>query len=137
MKLIREEQKKWISHFQKEAKEAYETAKDLFESKRYHYDALFFCHLALEKAIKAYFLKKEGKFAPPVHDLIFILKKAKALPDKEILEKLAEANMFNIRARYDDYKREFYKKATKEYAQRWLKETKKILEIYLSKIQNA
>ena len=73
MKLTREEIDKWVEHFKKESKEAFSTAEDLYNSKKYHY-ALFFCHLSLEKAIKAYFLARKGKFAPPVHDLIFILK---------------------------------------------------------------
>jgi hypothetical protein len=35
-------------------------------------------------------------------------------------------SQFNIRARYDDYKREFYKLCTREYAIEWIDKIKTI-----------
>ena len=41
-------------------------------------------------------------------------------------EGLVEISTFNIAARYDDYKLKFYKKATKEYSQKWFKNGEKL-----------
>jgi len=131
MTLSNEEITKWIGHLSKETQEAFGTAQDLSKSKRYHF-ALFFCHLALEKKLKAFFLSQKKKFAPPVHDVIYLVKKLEPVPNQEVLSQLAEINTFNIRARYEDYKREFYKKATSEYTEKWLNLTKKLL-IYFDK----
>ena len=124
---------KWINHLKQEAKEAFDTALDLFKSKRYHF-ALFFCHLAIEKTIKAIFLSRKKKFAPPVHDLIFLVKRLEIPLDEKKIAQLTEINTFNIRARYEDYKREFYKKATREYANKWIDITTKLLSFFEQKL---
>ena len=126
MTLTDQEVSNWIEYLSREAQEAYDTALDLFKSKHYNY-SLFFSHLALEKKLKACFLFQKKIFAPPVHDLIYLVKKLKSLTDKKVLTQLAEINTFNIRARYEDYKRDFYKRATSEYTRKWLNITKKLL----------
>lgn len=87
----------WVKHLQKESKEAYETALDLFKSKRYHF-ALFFCHLSIEKIIKAQNLSKNKIFALPIHDLLLLIKKSGLKVNNKTLSQLAEINTFNIRA---------------------------------------
>lgn len=129
MTLTNQEVVNWVKHLKEESQEAFDTAYDLYKSKRYHF-ALFFCHLAVEKLIKAYFLSKKKKFAAPVHDLIYLVKKTGVKIDKETLAKLVEINNFNIRARYEDYKREFYKRSTLEYAKEWLKTTTNLLDLF-------
>lgn len=129
MTLTNKEVAIWISHLKQESKESYNAANDLFKSKHYHY-SLFFCHLALEKIIKACFVFKNKKFAPPVHDLIFLIKRTAIPLQKDSLLQLAEINTFNIRTRYEDYKREFYRKATSEYAIKWLNITQKLLKFF-------
>lgn len=126
MTLTNQEVTNWVNHLKQEAKEAQDTAVDLFKSRRYHF-ALFFCHLALEKSIKAIFLSRKKKFAPPVHDLIYLIKKLGISVNKEIILRLTEINTFNIRTRYEDYKREFYKKATYDYTKKWLKITEELI----------
>lgn len=128
MTLTNQEVTNWVNHLKQETKEAYDAAVDLLKSKRYHF-ALFFCHLALEKAIKTIFLSRKKKFAPPVHDLIFLIKRLGAPLDEKTTTQLTEINSFNIRARYEDYKREFYKKATYEYTKKWLKITQELLNL--------
>ncbi len=39
-------------------------------------------------------------------------------------EQLKEITTFNIRARYDNIKLEFYKKATREYTEKWFSTAK-------------
>jgi HEPN domain-containing protein len=128
MALTQQEVIQWVKHLQKESKEAYTTATDLYKSKRYHF-ALFFCHLAVEKIIKAYHLLKHRVFALPIHDLILLIKKSGFKTDEKNLEQLVEINTFNIKARYEDYKREFYKKATSGYAKEWIEITSDLLKL--------
>lgn len=45
------------------------TAELLIREKR-NLHGLFFCHLVIEKAIKAYYVKRTGEIAPRSHNLI-------------------------------------------------------------------
>jgi len=86
-----------------------------------HYDwCLFMWHLALEKLLKARLLRKE-KEVVFTHNLIKLCQDSGMELDTGDLEDLAEINTFNLNARYDDYKFEFYRKATKEYCLTWRK----------------
>ena len=49
---------------------------------------------------------------------------------------LDEVTTFNIRARYPDYKRGFYKKATKEFTERYIKEIKEFRAWIIEKISS-
>lgn len=99
------------------AEEDWRTAEGLLSLKHYM-QALFYIHIALEKYLKG-LIVKDGKEAPFDHNLLGIAKMARIDLDNDQLSHITEINTFNIRARYDDYKRSFYKKATKEYAQEY------------------
>ena len=90
------------------------TAKALLKSKRYS-ACLFFVHIYLEKLLKALVVKETGEPAPFVHDLLDLANIAKIELSEEQKELLREINTFNIRARYDNYKSEFYERATRNY----------------------
>ena len=93
-----------------------------------HYDwALFFWHLVLEKTLKAILLKKEDSFLP-IHDLYKLAVKAQLPLSEEHIAILKEATTFNIEARYDDYKRSFYHKATKNYTQEWMDKCRRVYQ---------
>lgn len=128
MNLSIKETKKWHKHWINESNDALKSAEELFISKRYNH-ALFFAHLAVEKKIKAYFLKKHKIFPHPVHDLLYLFKKSQIKIQPEMLNDLNEINTLNIRARYEDYKRAFYNKATKEYCSEWLNKAKSIINL--------
>lgn len=106
----------WITS----SKDDLDTAKKLFDLKKYHH-ALFFVHLALEKILKAIYVSKRNEAALPIHDLVRLAEKTTIRLDSETINQLTEISTFNIAARYDDYKLKFYKKATKEYTEKWLK----------------
>lgn len=96
-----------------------DAADDMFRSG--HYDwSLFLWHLVLEKTLKGLLVKK-GKVPLPVHDLRKLTTYAGVSTEKEKERQLKEITSFNLEARYDDYKRSFYRKATKEYASAWIK----------------
>ena len=94
-------------------------ARNLFKLKRFHY-SLFFCHLALEKIIKGLVFKKTHKHPLPIHNLVKLVQQAKIDFNQQRTKELEEITTWNIQARYDSVKRDFYKKATKEFTQKWL-----------------
>ena len=57
---------------------------------------------------------------PPIHELRKLAKHARLTLTQLQDEQLKEIERFNITARYDDYKRSFYKIATKKYAETWM-----------------
>ena len=61
--------KEIIDYWLKSAEEDLKTAKSLFKSKRYHH-CLFFCHLFIEKIIKALVVKKTKRQSPYGHNLL-------------------------------------------------------------------
>lgn len=103
----------WINSAEESKQVAAHNAKN-------HQDwAFFFWHLAIEKLLKA-LITKRGEIAPPTHDLIKLAKLAGIELDKEETAALKEITTYNIEARYDDYKRSFYRKVTgQSYANEW------------------
>jgi HEPN domain-containing protein len=98
----------------------------LFKSNHYHW-ALFIGHLVIEKLLKSIYVKKKSSTPFFSHDLLRIVDKIGGVKltneQKDILDTISS---FNIAARYDDYKRIFYKKCTKEYTIEWIKKIKEI-----------
>lgn len=109
---------------QKQAQKDWQTAKNLFNTKQYSY-ALFFGHLTLEKTLKVLIVKKTNSVYPPVHALNTLAQKAKIKLNKDQENELEEITTYNIKARYDDIKLSFYKKANKKYTALWMKKIEK------------
>ena len=110
--------KEIVEFWRKRAADDKATAKALLKSKRYS-ACLFFVHIYLEKTLKALATEQIEKATPHTHDLLYLADIAKIELPKEQEELLREINTFNIRARYDDYKLEFYKKATRNYTMKY------------------
>ncbi len=115
------------------AADALDTAEKLFDNKKYHH-SLFFLHLAIEKLLKALHQKKKNEPAPPLHNLSRLAKLSNINLDLESEKQLREISSFNVSARYDDYKFSFHKKATRDYASRWLVIGKSLYQKFLSLI---
>jgi HEPN domain-containing protein len=111
----------WIESAEKD----WDLARNLFKLKHYAY-CLFFCHLTTEKLLKALVVQKTGKQAPPIHDLKRLAKLAGLKLSLEQRQRLETITTFNIKARYDDVKQDFYRKATKEYTREYLEITKEV-----------
>jgi len=85
-------------------------------------NALFCGHLAIEKALKALCA---AKYIPSNqiwgHNLIKLADAAGLWVGFNTSQQveLATITTFNIQARYDDYKRQFYQLCTKQYAMQW------------------
>lgn len=113
---------KIIDHWIESAKRDRQTAQTLFDNKFYD-QCLFYCHLLLEKMLKVKVMKIINDHAPKIHDLVRLAKLAQIKLDNQQIVELNEINGFNLEARYDDYKFEFYKKATKDFTKTWLAKT--------------
>jgi HEPN domain-containing protein len=106
--------KAWVDS----AADDWDTALTLLKNKKYSH-ALFFVQLSLEKLIKALHVKRQDDSPLFVHNLVLLAQKAELELSEYELTDLKEISGFNVSARYDTYKREFYHKATAEYAQTW------------------
>ncbi|MGC2423259.1 MAG: HEPN domain-containing protein [Nitrospirota bacterium] len=91
----------------------------LFSNGHYMW-ALFVGHLVTEKLLKAYYIKKMDANVPFIHDLTKIADLSGLVLTKEQEDFLDEVTEFNIKARYQDHRQKFYKKATKEFTQRYI-----------------
>ena|SRR3989344_3979877 len=111
-----EAEKMWIQS----AKEDWEVASSLMQSGKYNH-ALFFVQLTLEKLIKALHIKKHDDHPLFVHNLVLLAQKAELDLTQDEQEQLKEISSFNVSARYDTYKREFYNKATADFANEWFR----------------
>jgi HEPN domain-containing protein len=123
MKSKQEVIKYWLTA----SKEDFDSAEILYKNKKYHH-ALFFCHLSIEKMLKAVIVKSTETAPPLIHDLVRLAERA-GVPLNELQEnELAEISTFNIAARYDDYKLSFRKKAKKQFALKYLNKTREMLQ---------
>lgn len=118
---------KTVSYWIKGAEYDLDTAERLLEVEKYPY-VLFFGHLALEKLLKALFVKINRKHAPYTHRLTFITSKLDVNMPQEILDKMAEFEAFNIEARYPDEKKSFYDICDREFAKEKLRDMKGVYE---------
>lgn len=64
-------------------------------------------------------IARHGEVPPPIHDLRKLAAMTGLAFTEDKKTSLKEITTFNIEARYEDYKRSFYKKATRIYAQKW------------------
>ena len=123
-----------IEYWIKSAESDLRAADALFESAKYDW-CLFIGHLVLEKALKAIFVfKNDNKNPPRIHNLVKLAELSFLdLSDEENLF-LDEVNDFNIATRYPDYKQEFYKMCTKEYAGSYFVRVKEFFEWLKSRL---
>lgn len=93
---------KQIEYWKTGAIEDLESAKILIEKNRLLH-GLFFCHLVIEKAIKAHVVKKTNEIAPRSHNLIYLSEKANLefSDDNEIF--LGILMKYQLQGRYPDY----------------------------------
>ncbi len=90
-----------IAHWRKGAWDEWKSAQLLCDGGQYA-AALFHCHLAVEKALKARFMARHRREAPLTHDLLQIalqLDRAWTQPERQLL---ADLTGYAIAARYDD-----------------------------------
>lgn len=122
----------WISS----AQEDWEVAQSLLTSKKFNH-ALFFLQLTLEKLIKAIHIARRDDHPLYVHNLVLLAQKAGVDFDEHAQEDLKEISSFNVSARYDSYKRDFYRKATHVFAAEWMRKGKAIRDKLLDTLKKS
>ena len=93
-----EEFKKWVER----AKRDLDTAKFLFEGKKYE-ESAFYSHQSIEKSLKGVLIKKSGKLLK-IHDLVKLGKNV-GMPNNYLV-KLKELTFAYIYSRYPDVPKE-------------------------------
>ena len=108
-----------IKHWKESSDQNYLTMQNLLKSRDYSW-SLFIGHLVIEKLLKAHYVKNLKVHAIFTHDLLRLARKTEMnLPD-DYEEWLDVISTFNLNARYDNYKQDFYKLCTKEFTELWV-----------------
>ena len=110
----------WISG----AEEDMLTAELLIQEKRTLH-GLFFCHLVIEKAIKAQNVKTTGEIAPRSHNLIYLSENTGLAFDDDTQIFLGILMKYQLQGRYPDYNPVM---PDLERVQEYLGRTKKLLK---------
>jgi len=93
---------KQISYWESSALDDLTSAQILIERNRFLH-GLFFCHLVIEKMIKAHVVKNTKEIAPRSHNLIFLAEKTDLHFDEDIEIFLGILMKYQLQGRYPDY----------------------------------
>ena len=118
---------KIVNHWIETSDDDFEAMLTLFHSKKYHW-TLFMGHISIEKLLKAYFVKKNQRHAPFTHNLYRLAELGGLEISEEYAEWLFKITTFNLNARYDDYKKEFYAMCTVNFTKEWIEKIKILLQ---------
>ncbi|MBN1592230.1 MAG: HEPN domain-containing protein [Candidatus Coatesbacteria bacterium] len=91
--------------WREEAVEDMDLARDILARNKYRH-AMFFAHLALEKALKALVMRATEKLAPRIHNLVELANKAGLSMDEESMKILAVMNFYQMAGRYLEARRD-------------------------------
>ena len=92
---------KQIDYWRTGSEEDIGAAEVLFETERYRH-ALFFAHLAVEKALKAHVAKRTGELPPKIHNLIRLAEIARITLQSDQTQWLRAFNLYQLEGRYPD-----------------------------------
>jgi HEPN domain-containing protein len=123
---------KVVRHWIETSDEDFQTMIKLFEGKSYNW-SLFLGHISIEKLLKAYYVKMFHKHSPFTHNLYRLSEHCNLKLSEEFSDWLDKITAFNLNARYDDYKREFYSICTEEFTKEWIEKIK-ILGSWIKKM---
>lgn len=113
------------NHWIETAYDDFKTMQKLFKAKTYSW-ALFLGHISVEKLLKALYVTLHKKHAPPIHNLYRLAELCELELSDAYSDWLDTITSFNINARYNDHKKEFYNLCTKEYAKTWIDRIKEL-----------
>ncbi len=118
---------KTVAYWLKGAKYDLSVSRALFKTKKYPY-ALFMGHLALEKLLKALYVKHRKTHSPITHSLPLLAEKSKLSIPESVVIQLREFMEFYFEARYPDEQKAFYAKCTRAYTSKNLKEIRRVFQ---------
>lgn len=115
---------KQIQYWKITALSDFETAEILIDKGKL-LQGLFFCHLTIEKFLKAHYVKFNKSLAPKTHDLIYLMKKANLSLNEEQNMILLTLMNYQLEGRYPE---NFISSPGKEKAVEYMNQTKDLLE---------
>ncbi len=121
---------KQIDYWANSAEDDLITADVLIQRKRYIH-GLFFCHLVIEKALKAHVVKATKEIAPRTHNLILLSEKAKLNFDEDNDIFLGVLMKYQLQGRYPDYNPSI---PNREKVQEYFNQTKHLLQWLIEKL---
>jgi len=110
---------KIVKHWIETSDADFQTMLSLYDSKSYGW-SLFLGHISVEKLLKAIYVSKYKKHAPFLHNLYRLAQLSNIEMNDEQSDWLDKVTSFNMNARYDDYKREFYSLCTPDFTKEWI-----------------
>ena len=113
------------NHWVESSFDDFKTMNNLCKSKSYNW-ALFVGHISVEKLLKALYVRLYEKHAPRIHNLYRLAELCNIELSDEYSDWLDTITSFNINARYDDYRKEFYNLCTHEYTELWIGRIKEL-----------
>ena len=116
---------KIVKHWMESSDNDFDTMLILFRSKSYNW-ALFMGHIVIEKLLKAYYVKQTENHAPFTHNLYRLAELGGLEISEEHADWLFKITTFNLNARYDDYKKEFYAMCTGDFTKEWIEKIKSL-----------
>lgn len=114
---------KIVKHWIETSDDDFNTMLTLYNSKSFGW-ALFLGHISTEKLLKALYVKRFKEHAPYTHNLYRLGELIGLEMTDDYADWLDAITSFNLNARYDDYKREFYKLCTPDYTKNWIERIK-------------
>lgn len=123
---------KIVKHWIDTSEEDYQTMLSLFDSKSFGW-SLFLGLISIEKLLKACYVRKHNKHAAFTHNLYRLAELNELELTDEYADWLDKITSFNLNARYDDYKREFYSLCTVEFTKEWIEKIK-IIRSWIKKM---
>lgn len=121
---------KQIQYWKTTALSDFETAEILIDKNKL-LQGLFFCHLTIEKLLKAHFVKANIALAPKTHDLIYLTKKANLSFDEAQKTTLLTLMNYQLEGRYPD---NFISSPDKGKAAEYMNQTKELLEWLIQRL---
>lgn len=120
-----QEKDKLIDYWFEGSDHDWSTAKVLFRNRKY-VPCLFFCHLCLEKILKAHVVKETEEHAPFTHNLSYLAGKTNLPFEKSDIIFLEAASEFNIGTRYPEDISKLYRKFNKNFAKQNLDQAERL-----------
>ena len=108
------------------------TAESLISAGRYP-PAIFFCHLALEKALKALYTEKFNDNPEKTHSLVYLVELLELELPQNYLDSLFVINRIGVTGRYPHNLEEVLEQYTKAKTQKIVSETGEILSWLMQK----
>ena len=94
---------------------------------------LFFCHLSLEKVLKALYIEKFDDMPEKTHSLVLLVELLELEPPQHLIDSLIVINRLGITGRYPHNLEKMLEQYTKVQTRKILDETKEILTWLMQK----